>query len=175
MRVKGVLITVIILVSIVFAVVNWQVLAASVPITFFFFTDPLFLPMGLILLAAVIVISSLFFFISLFDRSGQLRRITHLERQIESLQKKLEKKRIEEFASLEEIFTTKVGDINSKIETYSNKVESLTNQGIASLESKSEEQFERLEERVLLVRNEIAADIAESEDVIRRQLSESDA
>lgn len=173
MRVKGILITVIILVSVLFAVVNWQVLAASVPMNFFFFTLPL--PLGLVLLAAVVLLSSLFFFISLVDRAGQLRRITHLERQIETLQNKLDKKRIEEFASLEDILNSKVGDLSSKIEGFSNQVESLTSKGMASLESKSEEQFERLEERVLLVRNELAADIAESEDMIKRQLRSSEA
>ena len=168
MRLKGILITVIVLISLLFAIVNWQALAANVPINFFFFT--LMLPIGLILLGAVVLLCSLFFFISLVDRAGHLRRITHLERQIESTQKKLEQKRLQELASLEDLFTSKVSGLSRQLETFTNKVESFTSGGLKALESNSNEKFERLEERVLLVRNELAADIAETEDSLRRQL-----
>ncbi len=170
MRLKGILITIIVIISIVFAVTNWQALAANLPINFFFFT--LQLPLGLILLGAAVILSAIFFFISLIDRAGQLNRITHLERQIEGLQKKLEKKRIEEFEGIEKALSDKMAGLTSEVQSFATKVESLTTKGWASLESKSEEKFAHLEERVLLVRNELAADIAETEDSLKKQFSQ---
>lgn len=170
MRLKGILITIIVIISIVFAVTNWQALAANLPINFFFFSVQL--PLGLILLGAAVILSAIFFFISLLDRAGQLNRITHLERQIEALQKKLEKKRVEELEGLEKVLADKMTGLTAEVQAYANKVESLTSQGMASLESKAEARFTHLEERVLLVRNELAADIAETEDSLKKQFSQ---
>ncbi|MCA9835399.1 MAG: DUF1049 domain-containing protein [Trueperaceae bacterium] len=170
MRLKGILITIIVIISVVFAVTNWQALAANLPINFFFFTIQL--PLGLILLGAAVILSAIFFFISLIDRAGQLNRITHLERQIETLQKKLEKKRIDELEGIEKSLSEKMTTLTTNVQGYASKVESLTSQGLAALESKTEAKFTHLEERVLLVRNELAADIAETEDTLKKQFSQ---
>jgi hypothetical protein len=44
---------------------------------------------------------------------------------------------------------------------------------LAKLESQAEAKFTHLEERVLLVRNELAADIAETEDSLKKRLTKA--
>lgn len=168
MRLKGILITTIVLLSVVFAVANWQALAANLPINFFFFT--LQLPIGMILLLTTVALSALFFFISLVDRAGQLNRLNHMERQLENLQKKLEKKRLEELESLEHALAAKLTDLAGQVQSYATKVETLSTKGLTALESQSEARFAHLEERVLLVRNELASELAKTEDSLQKKL-----
>lgn len=171
MRFKGILITFIVLMSLVFAVTNWQVLVASVPINFIFLSFQL--PLGLVLLGASVLLCLIFFFISLIDRASQLSRITQLERQIENLGKKLDKKRLDELASIEKNLDDKVTSLSNQVQNYASQVESMTNSSLAKLESQAEAKFSHLEERVLLVRNELAADIAETEDSLKKRLTKA--
>ncbi len=171
MRFKGILITVIVLISLVFAVTNWQVLAAGVPINFIFLS--LQLPLGLVLLGASVFLCLVFLVISLIDRASQLRHTNQLEKQIENLGKKLDKKRLDELASIEKNLDDKVTSLSNQVQNYASQVESITSSSLAKLESQAEAKFAHLEERVLLVRNELAADIAETEDSLKKRLTKA--
>ena len=169
MRLKGFLITLVSILTVIFAVTNWGALTTELPVSLIFFRVPL--PLGLILLLIALGLSFLFFFVSLIDRAGQLRQITQLERHIETLQTKLDKRRQEEVASLEESMESKLDAVVTRLGESAERLESATRESLSEFETRSNERFEKLEERVLLVRNELAADIGAAQENIRKSQS----
>jgi len=169
MRLKGMLITLVVLVGAVFAVSNWQTIFTNLPINLLFFTVSL--PLGFMLLAAAVGLSAVFFLVSLIDRAGQLRQITVLERRIDTLQVKLEKRRVEEVGSLEAVLEKRVGELERQLESGMEHLEETLRESLAAFEMRSKERLQELEERVLLVRNELAADVAQVEDALRREVA----
>ncbi len=168
MKLKGILITIVILLSLVFAVLNWGVLIASVPINLLL--TSIQFPVGLTLLILAVLLSTVFFVVSLIDRAGQLRQITQLERQLEALHKKLEQKRLTELESLGERFEVELQALVSQLSESANRLETVTKESLAEFEMRSKERLQHLEERVLLVRNELAADVAASQDFLKQEL-----
>ncbi len=166
MRLKGILITVVVLLGILFAVTNWGAIMTTLPINLLFFT--LQVPLGLALLSVAVALSVSFFVLSLFDRATQLRRTGQLERQLSALQAKLDRKRLEEIEGLETRLGERLMGLENKLGDESERSRLAQIERLEALGSQQLEQFGRLEERVLLVRNELAADIAEAEDALRR-------
>src|SRR5690625_7390910 len=74
MRLKGILITAVVLFGATFAVANWQALFVTQNVNLFFASIEL--PLGLVLLFAAVGLSLMLFLVSLFDRAVQLRHIT---------------------------------------------------------------------------------------------------
>ena len=171
MRLKGILITLVIIISIVFAIANWQTLTATLPINLLFLQFEF--PLGLGLLLTAVLLSVLFFFVSLLDRAGQLRQITNLERQLQNLQGKLEKKRLGEFETLESSFAEQLTGLVTKLAESAEKLEGVTRESLGEFETRSQERFNKLEERVLLVRNELAADVASAQEALQRFVKKS--
>ena len=167
MGLKGIAITLIAIVSLVFAVVNWNTLIADAPVSLLFETYNL--PIGLILLLVVVVLSSLFFIGSLVDRASQLRQITQLERNLERLQTKLSKRQQDEVAELDQHLSTQLENLVGQLSDSAVRLEQTTKASLNEFEAHTLEQFERIEDRVLLVRNELAADIGVLQDSIERE------
>ena len=69
---------------------------------------------------------------------------------------------MDEFTGLEERLTTKIDSIRSSIGEHTSQIE-----------THERAQAERIEERVLLMRNELAADIAQVETSLRKSLPAS--
>lgn len=169
MRLKGILITLVVLVGVVFAVTNWATLNAAVPINLLFLTVQL--PLGLTLLTFALGLAVLFFVVSLVDRAGQLRQITQLERQNEGLRARLEKRRLEEFETLETRVLERVGASEGALTARLEKAEEGLREAMAEFEMREKERLDEVRERVVLVRNELAADIAEAEDTLARRVN----
>lgn len=167
MRLKGLLITLVILLGIVFAVVNWATLNEAVPINLLFATVAL--PLGLTLLAFAVGLAVLFFVVSLVDRAGQLRQITSLERQNESLRARLETRRLEELEALERRVLDQVAGAQGTVVARIEKTEEGLRQALTEQETRTKERLDEVRERVVMVRNELAADIAEAEDALSRR------
>lgn len=167
MRVRGIILTAVVLLTVLFAALNWSVVVTSVPINLIVVTVQL--PLGFALLLAVVGLSLLFFAASLFDRSGQLRRVTQLERQIEGLQNRLEQRRLEEVEVLEKAYLSRCDALDEQLAAGVARLESALHEELTAAESRTRERIEDVKERVMLVRNELAADIAEVEDTLMRR------
>lgn len=165
MRLKGILITLVVLLAIIFAVTNWQVLMTYQTFNVLFFQ--VFAPLSMILLWTAVGLSFLFFLLALLDRATQLRQITHLEGELERLHKRLEQKRLTELEALEARLDGHMDAIEEKLGGVADAMQSRLGDQQQALREELREHAGRLEERVLLVRNELAADIAQMEDNLR--------
>ena len=171
MRSKGILATALIVFAVVFTAFNWPALATNVPINFLFFTASL--PLGLFLIGALVIASLLFLLLSLFRRAGQLRHVMHIERQLDDVNKKLEKRRFDEIVQLENKILAKLDGLESRLSETSSGFRTVVSEHTSQIEAHERAQAERLEERVLLMRNELAADIAQVETSLRKSLPSS--
>jgi uncharacterized integral membrane protein len=167
-RFKGILVTVVILVGLLFAVINWQAVFTPLPVNLLLLSVDL--PLGVVLLLALAAVSLLYFAISLFDRASQLRQMTQLERQLEGLRAKLDKRRLEEIDTLERAVSERGDALEQQLASSVKELSSAVQKGLTSLEERTEKRLEHLLERVVLVRDELAADIAQTEDLLRREL-----
>jgi uncharacterized integral membrane protein len=168
MRFRGILLTVVVLLATLFAVLNWSVLVTSVPINLLAVTVQL--PLGFALLLAAVGLSLLFFATALFDRAGQLRRVTQLERLIEGMQGKLDRRRLEEVDQLEQAYQARCDALDEQLAAGFARLETALDERVGASEMRIHERLEDVRERVLLVRNELAADIAEAEDTLTRRV-----
>jgi len=170
MRLKGFLITIVIILSLVFAILNWQVLTTNVPLNLIFFKIDF--PLGLGLLISGVLLSLLFFIVSLIDRAGQLRQISRLERQLVELRHKLEQKRLQElerlekttqsgFSELKKVTTEKITETGSELKDLLNVFDSKLSENLKVIESK-----------ILLLRNELTSTVAKSEHNLKKQVKE---
>lgn len=164
MRLKGILVTLVLVLAVLFAATNWSVLMTGQTVRLFFV--PVTLPLGMVLLVTAVLLTATFFVISLIDRAGQLRQITHLENQLEKLQNKLEQKRLEELEGVEQRLSSRLEHLGEDVREV-RSVERRIEEQQQLLKEALEVQAGQLEERVLLVRNELAADIAHVEDTVK--------
>jgi uncharacterized integral membrane protein len=167
-RLRGILLTIVVLLALLLAVLNWGTLITPLPL------DLLLLrfdwPLGLTLLGVAVVVAVLFFLSALVDRAGQLRQVTQLERQREGLQRSLDACRSELAergrAATEDRLEALDHRIQEGIEALSNGLRD----ELAAADERQRERLDALAERVGRVRDELAADIAQSEDSLARRL-----
>lgn len=162
MRLKGVLITFVVVVGLIFAIVNWQVLFAPTPVNLLVGTVQV--PLGITLLLFAVGLSLVFFLAALWERAGQLRQVTHQERLIEDLQARLDRQQSAEIESLEGVLIDRTDLIRQQLEGDSGRVEANLRENLLELEERLNSRLEEVQERVVMVRNELAADIGELED-----------
>ncbi len=171
MKSKGTLVTVLIVLTVVFTAFNWPALSTYLPINFLFFQVQL--PLGLFLIGAILAACLLFLLLSLLRRAGQLRQITNLEKQNDRLRAQLDKHRSEEFTGLEDRLGKKLDLLDARLTETSSGFRTVVGEHTNQIEAHERAQVERLEERVLLMRNELAADIAQVETSLRKSLPSS--
>ncbi len=182
MRFRGVLLTIVVVLGLVLAVFNWDALAAPVPFDFLF--TRLELPLGLTMLVFVVVLASLFFLGALFDRASQLRQVTQLERQLDALRGKLEACRQAEVGQLEQALAEGFQDLNKRLDTAlaapaaaptsvaPEPGDEAMAEHLEGMEARILERLAAVEMRVSVVRDELAADIGQSEDAMKRWMVE---
>ena len=168
MRFRGILLTAVVVLAALFAVLNWSVLVTSVPINLLAVTVQL--PLGFALLLLAVGLSLLFFATSLVDRAGQLRRVTQQERQIEALQGKLEGRRLEEIERLEQAYQARCDALDEQLAAGFARIEAALHEEVSASEARTHQRLDDVRERVVLVRNELAADIAEAEDALAKRV-----
>ncbi len=168
MRFRGILLTLVVLLAVLFSVVNWSVVVTSVPVNLLVATAQL--PLGFMLLAVAVGLSLIFFATALFDRAGQLRRVTQLERQIEGLQAKMDQRRLVEVAQLEQAYLSRCDALEEQLASGLMRLEEVLGERLEAAETRTKERLEDVKERVVLVRNELAADIAEAQDTLTRRV-----
>jgi uncharacterized integral membrane protein len=162
MRLKGLLITFAVVVGLIFAALNWQVLFAATSVNLLVGTVEI--PLGISLLLFAIVLAVAFFLAALWDRAAQLRQVTHQEKVIEDLRARLDRQRTAELEALEDVLRDRYDGVLRQLEQDSGRVEANLKESLGEFEARLMERLSLLQERVVLVRNELAADIGELED-----------
>lgn len=168
MRARGILFTVLVLVFVLFAAVNWPTLTTPLPVDLLALR--LEVPVGLVLLGVTIGLAVVFFAGSLFDRAAQLREIRHLEKQLEKARARLDTRQLEEIAEVRDAVQAWGASLEKRIDERVGSAEDAIKQAIAESDDRGAERIDALEQRVVTVRNELAADVGEAEDTIRRIL-----
>lgn len=168
MRFRGIVLTLVVLLAALFAVVNWSLVITFVPINLLIATVQL--PLAFVLLLTAVGVGLLFFTTSLLDRAGQLNRLTQLERQIENLQAKLDRRRLEEVETLERAYLTRCDALDEQLASGFARLEAAVREELTAAEARTGERLDDVKQRVVLVRNELAADIAEAEDTLVRRV-----
>ena len=171
MKSKGILVTALIVVTVIFTAFNWGALSTYLPINFLFFQVQL--PLGLFLIGAFLLACLLFLMLSLFRRAGQLRHVMHIEKQLTDVQKQLDKRRFDEIVGLENKILNRLDGLETRMSESDSGFRTVVSEHTSHIEAHERAQVERLEERVLLMRNELAADIAQVETSLRKSLPSS--
>jgi uncharacterized integral membrane protein len=176
MRVKGILLTLVVLLAALFAAINWGALTALLPVNLLFTT--LDLSLGLVLLLVAVGLALTFFILALIDRAGQLHQVSGLERHLNAAQTKLEARRLAEMEALEATLLARLGDLERRLDSppparldadvtaQLGKIE----ERLEALRRDQEARLDAVLERVTLVRNELAADIAATEAALETHL-----
>lgn len=165
MRSRGVMITLVALLLLLFAAINWSSLAVSLPLNLI--VVQIQAPLGLVLVAFSLGLCFVFLLASLLRRAGQLRQLTRLENELERERARVEKKRLAEFEGLEARLDGRFGTLETTVERT---VQRLMTEQYSRLEAGERAQAERLEAHVLNIRNELASDLEQIETSIRRSL-----
>lgn len=168
MRSRGILLTVVVLLGVVFVVVNWSTLTTAMPVNLLF--GRLEMPVGLALMLLVVILAAIFFMGAMFDRAAQLREIRRLERQLEKARAQLDSRRLEEIGEVRDAVQAWGTSLESRVDQRVGEAENSLRDALNDAEAREKERIAKLEERVLLVRNELAADVGEAEDTLRRML-----
>lgn len=168
MRARGILLTVLVLVFVLFAVVNWSTLATPVPVDLL--ATRVEVPLGAALLGVTIALAVLFFAGALFDRSAQLTEIRRLERQLERARAQVDARRSEEIGEVKDAVHAWGASLERRLDERVAAAETSLRSALSEVDDHEAERFASLEERVVTVRNELAADVGEAEDTLRRML-----
>ncbi len=161
MRSRGIIVTLAVLLTLVFAGVNWPSLAVRLPLNLIFIRVQA--PLGLVLIAFTLTLCFVFLLVSLLRRAGQLRQMARLETELEKERVLVQKKRLAELESLESRLGERLGGLESNLRA------AMTEQ-YSRLEAGEQAQAERLEAHVLNIRNELASDLERFETSLRRSL-----
>ena len=168
MRSRGILLTVVVLLGVVFVVVNWSTLTTNMPVNLLFGSFEV--PVGLLLMLLLVILAAIFFMGAMFDRARQLREIRRLERQLEKVRGQLDTRRLSEIAEVRDAMQAWGTSLERRVDERVGEAETSLRDALTDAESREKERMAKLEERVLLVRNELAADVGEAEDTLRRML-----
>ncbi len=146
MRLKGILITLVVLAGAAFAAANWQALFAIQSVSLFFTTVEI--PLGLVLLFAAIGLSLLFFLVSLFDRAVQLRQITQQENIIHQLQQRLDRRRLEEIAELGDSVRKNLESMAQQVRDENSRLEVSLREDVSSFETRMRDRMDELDDEL---------------------------
>lgn len=146
MRLKGTLITIVVILGAAFAAVNWQALFAVQSVNLFFTTVEI--PLGLVLLFVGIALSLVFFLVSIFDRAVQLRQITQQENAIFALQSRLDKRRLEELSELGESVRSSLDGAVQQLREENARLEVSMREDVSSFETRMRDRIDELEDQL---------------------------
>jgi hypothetical protein len=166
MRGRLLLLTVLLVLGALVAALNWEAMRRTVPLQLLYGTVDV--AVGWLVLIAALVPALVLLLAGLLDQSRALRRVDALERRLEEARGAAERARSIEIEALER-------HLGERLETLRAALEGVAQGSEARLEARFEVfenalggRLEELRERVVLVRDELAADIAEAEDTLLR-------
>ena len=171
MKLRGILITLLLALAGIFAAVNWATLTTTLPVNLL--VRRIDAPVGLVLLATVVAVALIGFLLSLLERADQLREIRTLERRLERTREKLDKQQARDIDDLKDAMRAWGESLEQRIDGRVERAEVTIQDAIDRAGEEDGRRFAELESRVTTVRNELAADVGEAEDTLRRMLAQA--
>ena len=171
MKLRGILITLLLALAGVFAAVNWATLTTTLPVNLL--VRRIDAPVGLVLLVTVVAVALIGFLLSLLERADQLREIRTLERRLERTREKLDKQQARDMDDLKDAMRAWGESLEQRIDGRVERAEVTIQDAIDRAGEEDGRRFAELESRVRTVRNELAADVGEAEDTLRRMLAQA--
>lgn len=166
MRGRLLLLTFLLVLGALVAALNWE--AMSAPLRLELLVGAVELALGWVVLVAALVPTVVLLVAGLLDQSRALRRIDALEGQLDQARSAVERARSAEMEALERSLDERFEAVRAGLEGALHGSEARLEARFESVEAALGERLEDLRERVVLVRDELAADIAEAEDALLR-------
>ncbi len=177
MRGRLLLLTVLLVLGALVAALNWTQMRETLRLELLF--GAVDVSVGLVVLIAAVVPALVLLMAGLLDQGRALRRVDVLERRLEEARAAAERARSAEIEALGRTFEERIEGLRAGVEGMVQGSEARLEARFEGLENALGDRLEDLRERVVLVRDELAADIAEAEDTLLRgraaAVSEPDA
>lgn len=167
MRGRLLLLTVLLVAFALLAALNWDVMRT--PLSLELLVTGLDVALGWVLLVMTLVPAAVLLIAGLLDQARALRRLDALERQLEQAREAVERARSAEIEALERSLEGRFEALGSSLEGALRGSEARLVDRFEGVEATLGERVSDLYERVVLVRDELAADIAEAEDTLLRR------
>ncbi|MFN2321391.1 MAG: hypothetical protein ABR510_00335 [Trueperaceae bacterium] len=171
----------IVLVVPVLAVAAFNVPALLDPVPVDLLVATVRMPLWPFVVGVPLVLAAVFLGAALLDRSRQLRQVAALERQLEEARAVVERGREQALDGAVRELTGRFDALESVVEGVGSGMESRLAARLDALGARRDagdeavrERLSALHERVVRVRDELAADVAKTEDAVLRALEEAD-
>jgi uncharacterized integral membrane protein len=166
MRGRLILLTVLLIVGALIAALNWEVMGSTVRLQLI--AGVAQAPVGLLVLAAFLLPVLLLLLAGMLDQARTLRQVETLERRLEEARAAAQRARSAELETLERSLQERFETLRAALEGVVQGTESRLEARLEVVEAGLGGRLEDLRDRVVLVRDELAADIAEAEDALLR-------
>lgn len=166
MRGRLLLLTVLLVLGALIAALNWDTMRT--PVRFELLAGVVETALGWVVLLAALLPALVLLLAGLLDQARALRRVDALERQLEQARTAVERARSAEMEALERSLDERFEAVRAHVEGALHGSEARLEARFDTVETSLGERLNDLRERVVLVRDELAADIAEAEDAILR-------
>ncbi len=176
MRGRLLLLTVLLVLGALVAALNWTEMRETLRLELLF--GAVDVTWGLVVLIVALVPALVLLLAGVLDQARSLRRVDVLERRLEEARAAAERARSVEIEALGRTFEERIEALRAGVEGVVQGSEARLEARFEGLETALGDRLDDLRERVVLVRDELAADIAEAEDTLLRgrgpALSEAD-
>lgn len=171
MRGRLLLLTVLLVLGALVAALNWDTMRT--PVRFELLVGVVETALGWVVLLVALLPALVLLLAGLLDQARALRRVDALERQLEHARAAAERARTAEVEALERSLEERFEAVRAHVEGAVHGSEARLEARFEAVETSLGERLHDLRERVVLVRDELAADIAEAEDAILRRRVEA--
>jgi DNA anti-recombination protein RmuC len=167
MRGRLLIVTVLVVAGALVAALNWEAMAAGVGLSLIFTEVTVSVGALVALVAATLVI--VFLLAGLIDRATHLRQLSQLERHLEEARAALAKKRSADLDALGQELAQRLDAVAAGVDGALARLEERWQAQAEGLHEDLGARLDAVRERVVVVRDELAADIAEVEDALLRE------
>lgn len=178
MKVRSWIAIVLVVPVLVVAAFNVPALRTPVPVDLWVATVRM--PLWPVVVGVPLVLAAVFLGAALLDRARQLRQVAALERQLEEARATVERGREQSLDGAVREVLGRLDALEAVVEGVASGMESRLSARLEALGARREEgdqtvseRLSALAERVVRVRDELAADVAEAEDAVLRALRTS--
>jgi len=173
MRGRLLLLTVLMVIAALAAALNWEAMRTSLRLELL--VTSFDVAVGWVLLTMTLVPALVLLVAGLIDQARALRRVDALERQLEHARDAAERARSAEIEALERSLEGRLEGLREAVAEAVHSSEGRLDARLEASEQALAERLDSLWERVVVVRDELAADIAEAEDTLLRAAGHSPA
>lgn len=166
MRGRLLFLTVLLVLGALVAALNWE--SMGTPLRLQLLVATVETAVGWLVLVVALLPALVLLLAGLLDQARALRRVDALERRLEEARAAAERTRSAEIEALAQEIDGRIAALRATLEGLQQGGEARLEARLDGLEAQLADGFEGVRERVVLVRDELAADIAEAEDALLR-------